>query len=134
VGIPLWHPDPSLAGLRNAILVVDTATSGNRTSPDVGVGVSSSRAFSFWGCLPITDEAGDKLFRTVHEMCASLSQRGFAVQMITTQNATNEIAMVGNVRIQLGLPVFWVPCLSQTATLAVKDFVVDALPQDHNLE
>jgi hypothetical protein len=77
----------------------------------------------------MTDQTADTLLQTLQDVCADLLGRGFVVCSIVTDNASNEIAVVRDLRTRLGLPVFRVPCLSHITTLAVKDFFADAFPR-----
>jgi hypothetical protein len=77
----------------------------------------------------MTDQTADALIQTLHDVCADLSDRAFVVCSVVTDNASNEIAAVRDLRTRLGLPDFRVPCLSHITTLAVKDFLADEFPR-----
>jgi hypothetical protein len=65
---------------------------------------------------------------TLREICTDLTEKGFVVYSIVTHNASNEIAAVRELRQKLGVPVFHIPCLSDTTALASTNFVKDAFP------
>jgi hypothetical protein len=54
----------------------------------------------------MTDQTADTLLQTLHDVCADLSERGFVVCSIVTDNASNEIATVRDLQTRLGFPVF----------------------------
>jgi hypothetical protein len=68
------------------------------------------------------------LLRTLKNFCASLSQTGFIVCSIVTDNGGNKIAAVRGLARELRAPLFCIPCVSHTTALALKDFVTHAFP------
>jgi hypothetical protein len=107
-------------------LITDTATSGGRTW--LGVCVSTARGFSFWRCASITDQTADTLPLTLDSVCVNLREKRVIVCAIRTDNANNEIAAVRTLSNDRRRPLFRVPYLSHTATLAVTDFLEEVFP------
>jgi hypothetical protein len=109
-----------------ANLMTDTVTAGGRTW--LSVCISTPRSFSFWRCLSISKQTADTLIDKVKEICTDLSDKGLSLCGSVTDNASNEIAAVRDHPERLGVPVFRIPCLTHTTTLALEGFVKDAFP------
>jgi hypothetical protein len=109
-----------------SVLMIDGAHMAGRQW--LGVCIATSRGVSFCRAKTMVNQTAVQISKALVEVVEELKHNGITVVAIVSDNARNEIAGIRELGLAIKKPVFRIPCLSHTLSLALQDALAAMFP------